>query len=92
MTTLNRVLIKELESVTELTSFEEGLQYAQLRQLELLLTQYEYFTNPFYNDLEQGLEAPFAMTLESEIQNLALKLAQECEQDEGYVHRAKYFV
>ena len=60
LTTLNRILAEELTHIRELTSFETGLQFAQLRELELLRAQYEYFANPFYNDLEEGLEAPFA--------------------------------
>ena len=81
----------ELESIKELTSFEEGLEFAQLRQLELLRTQYEYFANPFYNDLDDSLEAPFAFDLEREIAELATKLEQECSAEQGQPQRAKFF-
>ena len=84
LTTLNNVLNSELESIKELTSFEEGLQFAQLRQLEILRCQYEYFSNPFYNDLDETMEAPFAFTLEREIADLAAKLEQECQAEEGH--------
>ena len=65
LTTLNNVLTAELANLRELTSFETGLQFAQLRQLELLRAQYEYFANPFYNDLDEQLESPFAFELET---------------------------
>ena len=91
LTTLNGILATELANIRELTSFETGLQFAQLRQLELLRAQYEYFANPFYNDLDESLEAPFAFELEGEIHSLAAKLEQECGEEAGQAHRAKFF-
>ena len=51
MKNLSELLQQELLNIKELTDFEKGLQYAQLRQLEIVRLQYEYFANPFYNDL-----------------------------------------
>ena len=53
LTELSIVLVKELENINELTEFEDDLEFALLRQLELIRLQYEYFTNPFYNDLDE---------------------------------------
>lgn len=91
LTTLNTVLNTELDNIRELTSFEEGLQFAQLRSLEILRAQYEYFSNPFYNDLDEQLEAPFAYELETEISALSSKLEKECKEETGQAHRAKFF-
>ena len=90
LTTLNEILLSEIANIKELTSFEEGLQYAQLRQLELIRCQFEYFANPFYNDLEEILEAPYAFSLETEVHELANKLEAECRAD-SMPQRAKYF-
>ena len=79
LTTLNGFLATELTNLRELTSFEAGLEFAQLRQLELLRAQFEYFANPFYNDLDEQLEAPFAFQVETEIHDLAARLERECE-------------
>lgn len=67
LTTLVTVLDEELSNIRELTSFENGLQLAQLRQLELMRAQYEYLANPFYADLADGLETPYTFNLENEI-------------------------
>lgn len=92
LTTLNQILQGELNNIKELTSFETGLQFAQLRQLEIMRAQYEYFANPFYcNDVDPEIEAPFAYSLEAEIAELAQKLERECTEEEGQAHRAKYF-
>ena len=91
LTTLNSILDGELVNIRELTQFEEGLQFAQLRQFEILRAQYEYFANPFYNDLDENLQAPFAFELESEIHSLAAKLESECAAEAGQAHRAKFF-
>ena len=91
LTTLNEFLGNELANLKELTSFEAGLEFAQLRQLEILRAQYEYFANPFYNDLDDELEAPFSFQLETEIHDLAGKLERECAEEAGQTHRAKFF-
>jgi len=52
LTELHTILIQELGNINELTEFEEGLEFAMLRQLEIIRLQYEYFTNPFYNDID----------------------------------------
>ena len=47
------MLTQELANIVELTEFEDGLEFAMLRQLEITRLQYEYFLNPFYNDLDE---------------------------------------
>ena len=54
LTELSAVLAQELANIQELTEFEAGLEYAMHRQLEIIRLQFEYFTNPFYNDLDEG--------------------------------------
>ena len=50
---LDEVLRKELATIAELTEFEDGLQFALLRMLELVRTRYNLFVNPYYNDAVQ---------------------------------------
>ena len=53
--TVHTILADQLVSIRELTDFEDGLQFALLRQLELVRLQYELFANPYYNDSQEGL-------------------------------------
>ena len=59
--------------------------------MELLRSQFEYFGNPFYNDLgEKVITSPLGQ-IEDKIMNLAELLERECLADESQRHRAKYF-
>ena len=59
MKNLSYLLQQELLNIKELTDFEKGLQYALLRQLEIIRLQYEYFANPYYNDTANIETQPF---------------------------------
>ena len=52
---MHKILADQLLSIKELTDFEDGLQFALLRQLELVRLQYELYVNPYYNDSQDGL-------------------------------------
>lgn len=78
MQNLRVVLEKELVNIRELTDFESGLQYALLRQLELVRAQYEYFGNPYYNDLGDHFEFPALMEIEDTIEKLTDQLIATC--------------
>ena len=83
LTELHSILIQELSNINELTEFEEGLEFAMLRQLEIIRLQYEYFTNPFYNDIddEKVQLAPYGQ-LEDKIEELSDALVALCKKEE----------
>ena len=61
-----------------------------LRQLELIRLQYEYFTNPFYNDLdEEKVQIPPYGELEDQIEALSDKLIELCKKEE--TQRASFY-
>ena len=54
-----------------------------LRQLELLRLQVEYFTNPYYNDLDdEKVNLPPYGDLEDAIAAISDKLVELCEKEE----------
>ena len=54
-----------------------------LRQLEIIRLQYEYFTNPFYNDIDDDKVqlAPYGQ-LEDKIEELSDTLVALCKKEE----------
>ena len=84
LTELHEISVQELANIRELTEFEDGLEFAMLRQLEILRLQFEYFTNPFYNDIdEEKVQLPPYGEIEDEIQALSDKLIELCEKEEN---------
>ncbi len=77
--TVHSILADQLKSIRELTDFEDGLQFALLRQLELVRLQYELFANPYYNDSQEGLFSTPTFKLETQIDELTEKLKLTCK-------------
>ena len=83
LTELCTALAQELTNIKELTEFEDGLEFAMLRQLEIIRLQFEYFTNPLYNDLdEEKVQIPPYGELEDQIEELSDKLVELCKKEE----------
>ena len=83
LTELSTVLTQELANIVELTEFEDGLEFAMLRQLEITRLQYEYFLNPFYNDVDdEKVQLPPYGQLEDKIEELSDKLVALCKKEE----------
>ena len=64
---------------------------ATLRQLELIRQQYEYFANPFYNDVEAGVWTTPLAQLEDEMMELSDKLESDAMTVQLTRPRAKYY-
>ena len=66
------------------------MKISMLRQLELIRLQFEYFTNPFYNDLdEEKVQIPPYGELEDQIEALSDKLVELCKKEE--TQRASFY-
>jgi hypothetical protein len=48
---LVKLLIEQDGAINELLEIEEDLQFAMLRQADLIRLQFELLANPYYNDI-----------------------------------------
>jgi hypothetical protein len=86
--------VEQDEAINELLEIEEDLQFAMLRQADLVRLQFELLANPYYNDVSGNtdIKLPYTFTLFERFDTLSDSLVASCKKEvENFAPRILFY-